>query len=74
LIVKFEMSCFVLFLIVTVVLTPFCMENPAPNEPNWFESSLSNSALKKPVMCAGQNAVAIMIKFDIFENINTWLK
>jgi len=27
---------------------------------------LSNSALKKPVMCAGQNAVAIMIKFDIF--------
>jgi len=22
--------------------------------------------LKKPVMCAGQNAVAIMIKFDIF--------
>jgi hypothetical protein len=35
------------------------MENPAPNEPNSFEFSLSNSALKKPVMCAGQNAVAI---------------
>ena len=56
-IVKFEISCFVLFLIVTVVLTPFCMENPAPNEPNCFEFSLFNSALKKPVMCAGQNAV-----------------
>ena len=50
LIVKFAMSCFVLSLIVTVVLTPFCIENPAPSEPSCFESSLSNSALKKPVM------------------------
>jgi hypothetical protein len=42
------------------------MENPAPSEPNSFESSLFNSALKKPVMCAGQNAVVIIIKFHIF--------
>ena len=60
------MSCFVLSLTVTVVLTPFCIENPAPKDPSCLESSLSNSALKKPVICAGQNAVAIMIKLDIF--------
>jgi hypothetical protein len=71
---KFEMSCFVFSLTETVVFTPFCIENPAPKEPNCLESSLSNSALKKPVMCAGQNAVAIMIKPTWMENINTWLK
>ena len=74
LIEKFEMSCFVFSLTETVVLTPFCIENPAPREPNCLESSLSNSALKKPVICAGQNAVAIMIKPTWMENINTWLK
>jgi hypothetical protein len=48
-----------------MVLTPFCIENPAPNEPNCLESSLPSSALKKPVICAGQNAVAIMIMLEI---------
>jgi hypothetical protein len=59
------------------VVTPCLIENPAPVEPKFSKivSFFSIWALKKPVTCAGQNAMdSTNLSLNFTQNIRIWLK
>ena len=58
----------------TVVVTPLCMEKPAPTDPV-SAADPDSSTPKKPVTCAGQKAAPLMSAgLNCRQNIRIWLK